>query len=474
MDFAMWAEQVSQRTNRSLAGAAIYLRNDLPEEELPAPSALGAWGLHEMGCPDEADFIYPELPDEAAEDAAEAIDCAASHMPVSLKLAEEIASAGTLKGLRIALSLIIEPKTVVLARRLRAAGATLGIYCHAHECHQAIADELKREGFLVEADASWTAAEEKAGSLRLLDELRPQIVVDDGANNSRLMVMERPELLRGFFGVSEETTSGVRAFEAMGLTGELPFPVMAVNDSALKTSFDNRHGTGETCITAMLKLLGAHCFAGACVAVFGYGPVGQGFAERARALGAEVAIVERDPRAALKALYGGFAVMPAVEALEEADIVVSATGVRHTLTEDLLEHCHEGATVCVIGGIAQEIALADICAAGGKMGPGDVAELVLPSGKELRLIAQGNGVNYTSGPGNPIEIMDLSFAVQLAAVEHLAKAEGSLPHGVLRLPEEVDRRLAAIALAVHGVHIDEAEGPLVRDWRKTRYSEEDA
>lgn len=52
MDFAMWAEQVSQRTNRSLAGAAIYLRNDLPEEELPAPSALGAWGLHEMGCPD--------------------------------------------------------------------------------------------------------------------------------------------------------------------------------------------------------------------------------------------------------------------------------------------------------------------------------------------------------------------------------------------------------------------------------------
>lgn len=474
MDFAEWAEIVSQRTNRSLAGAAIYLKQDLPEEELPAPSVLGAWGLHETTSPDVADFIYPELPDEPAEDAAEAIGYAAAHMLVSQRLAEGIASRGTLKGLRIALSLIIEPKTAVLARRLRAAGATVGIYCHAHECHEAVADELKREGFLVEADASWTPREEKQSSLRLLDELRPQIVVDDGANISRLMVMERPELLQGFFGVSEETTSGVRAFEAMERAGELPFPVMAVNDSALKTSFDNRHGTGETCVTTMQRLLGAHCFGGAQVAVFGFGPVGQGFAERVHALGARVTIVERDPRAAIKALYGGFAVMPAAEALGKADIVVSATGVRHTLTEDLLEYCQEGAVVAVIGGIAQEIALVDICAAGGAIGSGDVADLVLPSGRRLRLLAQGNGVNYTAGPGNPVEIMDLSFAVQLASVEHLARAKGNLPHEVLRLPEDVDRRLAEIALAAHGVHIDEAAGPLVPDWRKTRYSEEDA
>lgn len=474
MDFAMWAEQVSQRTNRSLAGAAIYLRNDLPEEKLPAPSALGAWGLHETGCPDEADFIYPELPDEAAEDAAEAIDCAASHMPASLKLAEEIASAGTLKGLRIALSLIIEPKTVVLARRLRDAGATVGIYCHAHECHEAVAEELKREGFLVEADASWTPAEEKEGSLRLLDELHPKILVDDGANISRLMVMERPELLRGFLGLSEETTSGVRAFEAMERAGKLPFPVIAVNDSALKASFDNRHGTGETCVTTMQKLLGVHCFTGAHVCIFGFGPVGQGFAERVRALGADAAIIERDPCAALKALYDGFAVLPAEDALAEADIVVSATGVRHTLTEKLLDLCQEATAISVIGGIAQEIALDDIVAAGGKACRGAVSDLVLASGKHLRLLAEGNGVNYTAGLGNPIEIMDLSFAVQLASIERLAEVKGALPHKVLRLSAETDRHLAEVALAAHGIRIDGGTGPLVPDWRKTRYSEEEA
>jgi adenosylhomocysteinase len=474
MDFAEWAELVSQRTNRSLAGAAVYLKQDLTEEELPAPSLLGAWGLHEADAADDADFIYPELPDEPAEDAAEAIDYAAAHMPVSRELAEEIASQGTLKGLRIALSLIIEPKTAVLARRLRAAGATVGIYCHAHECHKEVADELKREGFLVEADALWTPREEKEGSLRLLDELKPQIIVDDGANISRLMVMERPHLLKGFVGVSEETTSGVRAFEAMERTGELPFPVIAVNDSALKTSFDNRHGTGETCATTMQKLLGAHCFADAWVAVFGFGPVGQGFAERIRALGAYVAIVELDPRAAMKALYAGFALLSAEEALSHAGIVVSATGVRHTLTNTLLEHCHEGAVVAVIGGIAQEIALDEIEAAGGQVGTGDVSDLVLPSGKHLQLLAEGNGVNYTAGPGNPIEIMDLSFAVQLAAVEHLAKAEGIHPHKVLRFDEETDKRLAETALAVRGIRIDEGAGPLVRDWRQTRYSEEEA
>ncbi len=474
MDFAEWAELVSQRTNRSLAGAAIYLKKGLSEEELPAPSVLGAWGLHEAGSADDADFIYPEVPDEPAEYAAEAIDHAASHMLISQRLAEEIAPAGTLKGLRIALSLIIEPKTAVLAKRLRAAGATVGIYCHAHECHQEVADELKREGFLVEADAAWSPAEERQGSLRLLDELKPQIIVDDGANISRLMVVERPHLLKGFFGVSEETTSGVRAFEAMERAGELPFPVIAVNDSALKTSFDNRHGTGETCATTMQRLLGAHCFADARVAVFGFGPAGQGFAERVLALGAGVAIVERDPRAAMKALYAGFAVLPAEEALSHADIVVSATGVRHTLTDALLEHCHEGAVVAVIGGIAQEIALDAIRAAGGQVGTGDASDLVLPSGKHLQLLAEGNGVNYTAGPGNPIEIMDLSFAVQLASVERLAKAEGILPHKLLRLDEETDKRLAEAALAVRGIRIDEGAGPLVRDWRQTRYNEEEA
>lgn len=468
MDFATWLEKVSQQTNRSLAGARIWIEDGAAA---PSAAALGAWGLVPAASAEEADLCYPALPEMYGESAAEALDDAARHMPVSAYLAEELRREGSLQGLRIGLSLIVEPKTAVLARRLRQAGAKVGIYCHAHECHEATAQELKREGFLVEADPSWTPAEEKEGSLRLLDALLPQIVVDDGANISRLMVMERPGLLPGFIGVSEETTSGVRAFAAMECAGELPFPVMAVNDSALKTSFDNRHGTGETCVTTMQKLLGPRCFEGKKVALFGFGPVGQGFAERARSLGALVTIVERDPRAGLQALYAGFAVAPAAEALPASDIVVSATGVRHTLTEALLELCPEHSIISVIGGISLEVALDEVRAHGGSWGKGDVAPLVLPSGKRLCLLAEGNGINYTAGPGNPQEIMDLSFAVQLAAVARLAREGKELPHRVMRLSGSDDRHLAHLALASKGIFLDEEEGPLVADWRQTRYED---
>lgn len=470
MDFATWLMEVSQRTNRSLAGSRVFVERE-DDAGLPAPAELGSWGLVPAASASEADFIYPQIPPERLPDAAAAIDDAAEHMRVSSRLAQLLEEEGTLKGLRIALSLIIEPKTAVLARRLAEAGSEVGIYCHAHECHEEVARELRRKGFFVEAGSSWTPAEERQGSLALLDGLKPQIIVDDGANISRLMVMERPHLLDGFIGVSEETTSGVRAFEAMEREGALPFPVIAVNDSALKTSFDNRHGTGETCVTTMQRLLGAHCFCSRRVVVFGFGPVGQGFAERVRALGALVTIVERDPRAALKALYAGFEVAAAEAALPEADIVVSATGVRHTLTCDLLGLCKEGTVLSVIGGISLEVALDEVKAQGGSWGRGDVAALVLPSGRRLCLLAEGNGVNYAAGPGNPQEIMDLSFAVQLAAVAKLAREGAGLPNEVLRLPAGEDRHLAHLALAARGVSLDEKEGPLVADWRQTRYED---
>ncbi len=470
MDFATWLMELSQRTNRSLAGRRIYL-DAQPGMSLPAPAELGAWGLVPVTTEQEADLVYPRIPKASHLSAAEKIDDVAAHMPVTALLAKELGTAGTLSGLRIALSLIIEPKTAVLARRLAEAGAEVGIYCHAHECHEEVARELRQEGFFVEADSSWTPAEEKEGSLALLDGLKPHIIVDDGANISRLMVMERPRLLEGFIGVSEETTSGVRAFEAMVRDGALPFPVIAVNDSALKTSFDNRHGTGETCVTTMQRLLGAHCFCGRHVVVFGFGPVGQGFAERVRALDAYVTIVERDPRAALRALYAGFAVATAEEALPEADIVVSATGVRHTLASGLLELCKEGAVLSVIGGISLEVALDEVKAQGGSWGRGAVAPLVLPSGKRLRLLAEGNGVNYAAGPGNPQEIMDLSFAVQLAAVAQLAREGAGLPNEVLRLSAGEDWHLAHLALAARGITLDEEEGPMVADWRQTRYED---
>jgi hypothetical protein len=266
-----------------------------------------------------------------------------------------------------------------------------------------------------------------------MDRIRPDVVIDDGANFSRLMVMERPSLAARLVGVAEETTSGVRAFAAMQQEGELPFPVVAVNDSRLKTGFDNRHGTGETCAATTMSLVGPSFFSaagGARVTVVGFGPVGEGFARRVRALGARVTVAEADPVRALEASFAGFAVAPLDSALPATDMAVSATGVRHTLPADALRLLPDGATVAVIGGIANEVALDQVLSQGGTLRPGEktgVSWLDVPQGPTLRLLASGDGVNYAAGPGNPIEIMDLSFAVQLAAVEHLLRHAGSLP-----------------------------------------------
>lgn len=397
-------------------------------------------------------------------------------MPVSARLASDLATSGVLRGVRIACSLIVEPKTAVLVERLSEAGAMVGVYCHAHECDQRMADEIASRGYAIEANASWTPAEEREGALRLLDDLQPNVIIDDGANLARLLVMERPELLPGLVGVAEETTSGVRAFQAMADANELPFPVIAVNDSQLKTKFDNRHGTGETCVTTALRLLGPDAFTDARICVIGYGPVGEGFARRVRALGARVTIVDVDPVMSLEARFAGFEVSSIEEALPSSDVVVSATGVRHTLPLELLRLMRNDARVVVIGGIANEVALDEVAAAGGSLvstaTPG-VSLLEVAGGPTLVLLASGDGVNYAAGPGNPIQIMDFSFAVQLCAVDHLLRNRGLLSAGVHRLPGEEDRRIATLALEARGANPLPYETPvvLVPDWRRTRYAD---
>ena len=478
--FAHWACAWAQATNSSLAGSRVLVdAQDLARGGGALALRMAEWGLVPTNDVARADFTYPDLPKRQDLTAADAWARAERGMPVSAELARRIAAEGLLRGVHIALSLIVEPKTAVLVERLAAAGATVGVYCHAHECDQAIANQIRARGYAIEADATWTPAQEREGSLRLMDRIRPDVVIDDGANFSRLMVMERPTLAARLVGVAEETTSGVRAFAAMQQEGELPFPVVAVNDSRLKTGFDNRHGTGETCAATTMSLVGPSFFSaagGARVTVVGFGPVGEGFARRVRALGARVTVAEADPVRALEASFAGFAVVPLDRALPATDMVVSATGVRHTLPADALRLLPDGATVAVIGGIANEVALDQVLSQGGTLRPGEktgVSWLDVPQGPTLRLLASGDGVNYAAGPGNPIEIMDLSFAVQLAAVEHLLRHAGSLPTKVLRLGPEVDRRIASIALEARGIRTESAPPTptFVPDWRVTRYAD---
>ncbi len=174
--------------------------------------------------------------------------------------------------------------------------------------------------------------------------------------------------------------------------------------------------------------------------------------------------------AALQAVFDGFAATDIDEALADADIVVSATGVRHTIALEHLQRMRQGAALAVIGGIANEIALDDIPDFRSETGC-RIRDLAVPDGPVIRLLAEGDGVNYTAGGGNPIEIMDLSFAVQVSAVTHLWRTRGTLRPGLHRLDADADRRIAAVALSVRGFSVSHAVAENGYDWTMTRFAE---
>ena len=501
-DFAAWAASTSQRTNRSLAGARLVSpmsADDAADDAVRFAAAAAQWGMiaapaaAEDASDDDCSIRFPSAREDADFDARRldgeaAIDYAQAHMPVLRDLLAHLREHGVadaddagdtdgmdvtpvdLTGVRIAVCLVLEPKTAVLLRALHAAGAMVGVFADPSETDQRVADRLRREGIVVEADVRWSAEDTHRGALRLLDAIRPQIIIDDGGSFARLAAQERPGLLADLIGVAEETTSGVRAFEAMRAAGALTFPVVAVNDSVLKTGFDNLHGTGETCVTTMQALLGAHAFDDARVAVVGYGPVGRGFAVRVRALGAHVVVCDTDPVAALKAVFDGFEACDLADAAMWADMVVSATGVRHTVTLEHMRRMREGAALAVIGGIANEIALDDVPGFTHVTGRGRT-DVAVPDGPTLTLLAEGDGVNYTAGGGNPIEIMDFSFAVQASAVAYLLAHRGRLAAGVHRLPASCDRMIARVALRARGMSASHAVGDNGYSWRLTRFAD---
>lgn len=418
------------------------------------PSALPQPGLVEFALdllPPGADAVDAPLlldgaPLPARGDAAGRIAFAGAQMPVARAIAESL----DLGGLRVGVAMMLEPKTAQLALLLRAAGAHVAIYAHPDETDPAIADALRVMGFTVIADPNLTGPAERAAAVGFLRR-GFDVLIDDGAHLIRLAHEEDPDLPAGWIGANEETTSGLTPLRAMHRAGMLRTAVMAVNDARTKTRFDNRYGTGQSCVFAIADLLDGQGITvrDQTALVIGYGPVGKGVAAHLAAFGAEVRVAERDPVRALEALHDGYPVAPAHE-LAAGALVVSATGVAGTVTAELLALAR---IVAVAGGVPGEIE-----------SPADPGETLLLGG--------GGAVNIVAAEGNPIEIMDLSFAVQLAALDELVRTRPGV--GVHTLPPEIDERIARAALAARGRAIDappaQAASPAA-PWRSPRYRE---
>ena len=379
-------------------------------------------------------------------------------MPVARSVAAELRDGGLLRGTRIGVAMFLEPKTAVLSLLLRDAGAEVVVYAHADETDDAVADALRSAGLTVFASSTATLPEQKQLALAMLD-TAPHILLDDGSHVIRLAHQERPDLLPTMLGAAEETTSGLRPLRVLAARGELGIPVIAVNDARTKTFFDNRYGTGQSTVFAVLDLVdglasGTHrVMPGGAAVVAGFGHVGEGVALVLTALGFRVTVAETDPVRALQARFAGYAVAPLVEAVRDADLVMSATGVPDTIDLEVLRACADGAVLAVAGGVDQEIAIDDALDAGARrqdVGP-KAERFVFPGTDGGPIVLDDGGcINITAAEGNPVEIMDLSFAVQLGAVRMLLERGDELERAVVPIDPAVDDVTARAALAAFG------------------------
>ena len=397
------------------------------------------------------------------------ISWAAREMPVIAQIRERFARRRPLDGLRIGACLHITSETANLALALQAGGAEIRL-CASNPLStqdDVAAALVERAGIPVFAIKGESSKRYYEHITAVLDG-RPQISVDDGADLVSMLHGERQELLGGMIGGCEETTTGVIRLRAMAAEGVLRYPIIAVNDAATKHMFDNRYGTGQSALDGVIRATNL-LLAGKVVVVAGYGWCGRGVASRARGLGAQVVVTEAAPLRALEAVMDGFRVSTMLEAAAEGDLFITTTGGIHVIDAPHLERMRSGAILANAGHFNHEVNLDALEAMSEERREARpyVTAHRTSDGRELLLLAEGRLVNLSAAEGHPASVMDMSFANQALAIEHLVQADPPLGPGVWDVPSAIDEQVAALKLTAMGVAIDEltpAQERYLRSW----------
>ncbi len=391
-----------------------------------------------------------------AEYGAQRIAWAAREMPVTAQIHERFAAERPLDGLRIAGCLHITSETANLALALQAGGAEIAL-CASNplstqdDVAAALVERSGMSVFAVKGESNETYYEHIH---RAIDG-RPQITIDDGADLVSTLHSDRRDALDTVLGGCEETTTGVIRLRAMAADGALAYPIMAVNDAATKHFFDNRYGTGQSALDGVIRATNL-LLAGKTIVVAGYGMCGRGVASRADGLGAHVIVTEVDPLRALEAVMDGYRVMPMAEAADEGDLFITVTGDVHVIDEPHFARMKSGAILANAGHFNHEInleALSAISEQERELKPFVTAHTTA-DGREILVLAEGRLVNLSAAEGHPASVMDMSFANQALAVEHLLRADPPLAPGVHEVPSEIDQDVAQLKLASMGIELD--------------------
>ncbi|MFD7094674.1 adenosylhomocysteinase [Streptomyces xanthophaeus] len=385
------------------------------------------------------------------------IEWAERSMPVLRQIRERFAKERPFEGQRFAACMHMTTETAVLLRTLKAGGAELAACASnplstqddtmAALVHEYGISVFARNG--VDRDAYYA-------HINAALDIRPDFVFDDGCDLVNTLHTTRKELLEGIKAGCEETTTGVVRLRQMAADDALRFPVVAVNDTDTKHMFDNRYGTGQSSLDAIMRATNL-LFAGKTVVIGGFGYCGKGLAERAAGLGAHVVVTEIDPTKALDATMQGYRVMPMLEAARIGDVFITVTSNRGALRPEHFEVMKDGAILANAGHFDIEVDVA---------GLGEMAvekrsrirhqtdEYILADGRRLLLVAEGRLVNLGAAEGHPASVMDMSFADQALTAEWLTKTYASLEPGVVDVPTEIDKHVARVKLETMGIQID--------------------
>lgn len=384
------------------------------------------------------------------------IDWASREMPVLALIKERFEKERPLEGIRIGACLHVTTETANLLETLAAGGADVAV-CASNplstqdDVAAALCEQDEINAYAIKGEDQETYYRHIRS---VLDHI-PQITMDDGADLVTTLLKERPEQAAEVLGGTEETTTGVIRLRSMAADGVLAYPIVAVNDAKTKHWFDNRFGTGQSTIDAIMRATN-RLLAGKVFVVCGYGMCGKGVASRARGLGAHVVITEVSPLAALEAAMEGFRVMPLAEAARVGDVFVTVTGDTKVIRREHLETMKDGAVLANSGHFDVEIdkeALDELALERRRIRD-FVDEYRLADGRRVSLLAEGRLVNLSAGEGHPAAVMDMSFANQALVAEWIVKQRESLVPDVYPVPEEIDAEVARLKLQAMGIEID--------------------
>jgi len=384
------------------------------------------------------------------------ISIAESEMPGLMALREEYSGSAPLKGARILGCLHMTIQTAVLIETLTELGAEVRwSSCNIFSTQDHAAAAIAKAGIPVfawkgetEEEAIWCIRQTIEGK----KDWKANMLLDDGGDLTAMMHSDYKNLLKEVKGVSEETTTGIKALNKMEKDGSLMIPAINVNDSVTKSKFDNLYGCRESLVDGIRRATDV-MMSGKVAIVAGFGDVGKGSAASLRQSGARVMVTEADPICALQAAMEGYEVVLMDEAISKADIVVTATGNIDIVTADHMRSMKDRAILCNIGHFDNEIQVDALKNYKWTEVKPEVDEIELVDGKRIILLAKGRLVNLGCATGHPSFVMSASFTNQVMAQIELWDNHKNYENKVYVLPKSLDEKVAMLHLKKVGAKL---------------------